>query len=291
MKNTIKINTHKNIDWTILEHISWRSQKLYHRLLQYRLSKTITRVAGPLYCQNHDVVQMDISYCCDLKCIDCNRNCSQAPSGDSISVQQVEKFINESIEQNRKWSLLRVMGGEPTLHPRLYKIIEVLRDYKINFSPDTTIRLETNGFSPRTAEFISKMPPDILITNTMKTSRYQAHFAPINVAPIDLEECKYMDYTNSCIMKQTCGLGFTPYGFDICGTGGAIARVLGFNVCRKKLPNTNDMLTEQSKLLCKYCGFFWYTAGLKIKLQDRVSPTWKEAFEKYKKEKPALVLY
>jgi len=43
-----------------------------------------------------------------------------------MSVEQIQKFINESVDNNVKWERIRVMGGEPTLHPDIFEILNLL---------------------------------------------------------------------------------------------------------------------------------------------------------------------
>ena len=91
-------------------------------------------------------------------------------------------------------------------------------------------------------------------------------------------------------------MGFTPYGFYICGTAGAIDRCFGLNVGRKEIPSPKDMLTEQSKSLCRYCGFFWFTFLTETERiintnKGNVSKSWVKVLRNYNQKKPILSRY
>jgi hypothetical protein len=269
-------------------------RRLYREaFLRVRLSKPVTRMRGPFYGQNHDVIQLDITYSCTLKCFRCNRQCSQAPSDERISPGQVQKFIDESVRANRRWRYIRIIGGEPTLHPELIAITGMLAEYKNRFSPETMLQLETAGFGEECAEMLSRVSPGIQVYNTTKDSPYQKAFVQINIAPVDLRGLRGVDFSNGCINKNRCGLCLTPYGYYIDGQAGAIDRVFGFDIGRKTLPDRSDMLNEQSEALCRYCGEFWHNIiGRPMRLPGGdISKTWQRVLDNYRKAPPKLPKY
>ncbi len=266
------------------------NSRLFFRFLHWRYRTGVTRRLGPFFSQNHDLVQMDITYDCNLKCRSCGRQCDQAPSTERISLQQIDRFLEQSRERNRQYIGFRVMGGEPTLHPDLIEILERLLEYR-KVSPGTAVRLETNGFGEETKKVLSRLPEGVLVLDTGKKSRKQGQFRRINLAPVDLDECRPYSFLNACRNKHYCGFGFTPYGFYPCGTAGAIDRVFGFDVGRKELPDHCDEMIEATEKLCAYCGFFWEKLGLKVSTPETVSSSWHDALERYREKRPPLSLY
>ena len=94
-----------------------------------RISKTFTCICGPQYHRSRDMIEIDITYECNLHCLNCNRAVRQARESLHISMAQISRFVDESIEKRKKWQRIRVLGGEPTLHPEFRKIIEELLRY------------------------------------------------------------------------------------------------------------------------------------------------------------------
>lgn len=253
-----------------------------------RVQKLPTKLLGPRYIRSHSLIELDITYRCNLHCINCNRSCKQAPSTKQITIEQVQMFIKESIEKNIKWERIGVLGGEPTLHPDVLEILSLLIEYKKNSHSNVNIVLYTNGYGNKVADVLSKVPIDIEITNSKKTSE-RNKFYPFNKAPRDSILFKNADFSNGCTITSYCGIGLTPYGYYCCSIAGSIDRVFGFDMGRKELPSTNDAMVDQLKVFCKLCGSFCY--GHSMTESEVMSPTWKEAYKKYNKMEPSLSLY
>jgi hypothetical protein len=49
--------------------------------------------------KRRDYAEIEITYKCNLKCINCNRSCAQAPSDLEMPVSDVENFVAQSIEK------------------------------------------------------------------------------------------------------------------------------------------------------------------------------------------------
>ena len=254
-----------------------------------RVQRPITNISGPLYKQNHYKIEIDITYKCNLKCMNCNRSCRQAASEECMSVEQIEKFIKESKEQKRKWEQITIAGGEPTLHPNIFDIIQLLLSYKKNFSPNTRLEFVTNGYGYEVNSVLSKIPSEVVIRNTKKQP-IPFCFYPFNTAPIDVGKYKYADYSNGCSVVQICGVGLTRYGYYTSSVAGGIDRVCGFNIGRKSLPSLDDSMVDQRKILCRYCGHFKEFIN-EITKEEKISLSWEKAYENYQNKKPYLSLY
>jgi hypothetical protein len=262
------------------------------------------------YSRSQNLIEIDITYNCNLKCYNCNRSCTQAPSTDDMTAEQIYKFINESIIKNVQWKTIRILGGEPTLHPNLVTILRMLNNYRIEMLPESTIQLVTNGFGRKVNERLSKIPDGIDIENSGKTSRVQITFHPFNIAPVDVDRFKDYDFSGGCWIASECGMGLTPYGYYPCAIAGGIDRIFGFDQGRKELPRPGDELLGLFSKFCKYCGHFMenqrrsndeqsiYPAGYSRERGTRleedngmISPTWVKAYNRYRQKSPKLTRY
>jgi len=205
-----------------------------------------------------------------------------------MTVEQIKKFVAESIDRKIKWGRIRLAGGEPILHAGLLEIVKELIDYKKIYSPNTRIQLITNGFGKVANDTLPKIPQqEVETVNSSKKSEPQL-FSPFNKAPQDYLKYKYADYSNACAVRSVCGPGLTPYGYYPCAIAGSIDRIFGFDIGRKRMPLPNDSMFDQLQIFCKLCGHFIHAKPTR---KEVMSSTWKKAYKRYKKEEPKLTLY
>ena len=256
-------------------------------LWMLRVQRPITALLGPRYRRSRRSIEIDITYFCNLNCYNCNRSCRQAPSTKQMTIGQIRRFIQESVQDELTWESIRILGGEPTLHPDILEILHLLGAYVTNSSPSTRIHLVTNGFGTEVMSVLSQVPEMVVIENSLKVSPEQ-FFHPFNVAPQDCFGFKYADYSNGCEQTAKWGIGLTPHGYYPCAIAGGIDRVFGFDIGRKKLPKPDDSMIDQLQVLCRLCGMFRYATHSN---RERISSTWKTAYMQYQKTRPNLSLY
>lgn len=267
-----------------------RFWKLFQSLLQVLCAKKLVAVlTGQFYERSRDQIEIDITYACNLKCFNCNRSCGLAPSDDSLSLEQIQKFLRESTAKGIQWKSIRILGGEPTLHPEFLEIIDELIAFKDLQCPTVTIEIVTNGFGKQVNDVLKKLSSKVVVDNTAKKSIAQK-FIPFNLAPKDYVMHRFADYSGGCWVPQDCGMGLSPYGYYPCAVAAAIDRVLGFDLGRKSLPELGDHMRDQMDAFCRYCGFFIFS---KYKLTDKnlISESWYNAYEKYRVLKPQMTFY
>ncbi len=272
-----------------LSHVSyWQGVFKIYRSLDINIKKYINL---PSFIHKNKI-EIEITTKCNMRCYHCDRSCRQAPSNECMSIDQIKYFINESIKAGKKWNFIVIIGGEPTLHPNIYEICDLLIDYKIKYSPNTKITISTNGFSVETKNVLKNLPEIIHKENSSKTSPKNSHFYTFNVAPVDVE--KYIkaktDFSKACSTVSTAGTALTRYGYYSCGAAASIDRVLGLDIGIKSINGiTEKALRTQLKLLCGYCGIFKKNDDT-YNMKD-VSPTWQKIYQDYKKSSPELKLY
>jgi hypothetical protein len=266
-------------------------RRLIRAILHFlRLQKPFTTVFGRVYRVDPYQIEIDITYDCNLKCFNCNRSCRQAPSKGQVSLAQIDKFISESIKQSRRWKRIRILGGEPTLHPDFIEIISRLLSYKREFSPDTVIQVATNGFGVSVNEVLGRLNKEVLIENTFKSSIVN-QFSSFNAAPRDSFMYKFADYSNGCYVINGCGMGLTPFGYYPCAVSGGIDRVLGFDLGRTSLPEVKDHMLDLLERFCQYCGNFKIYVLRDMAKDEKMSISWIKAYKDYTVKKPVLREY
>jgi hypothetical protein len=213
-----------------------------------------------------------------------------------MSLNQIDKFVSESISLKVKWEKIGVLGGEPMLHPDILGILDILLSYKETHSPSSLIEITTSGYGTDVKNAIAAVPNGVEINNTHKQDAYQEKFEPFNVAPQD--QCKFClsDFRNGCSTTKDCGLGLNVYGYYPCGPGGGIDRVMGFDIGLKHIPRLHDEIFPQMEQLCRFCGHFCSRHFIPKEKRDTIigspmSKSWKKAYAAFQKNKPTLTKY
>jgi len=239
---------------------------------------------------NQRKIEIEITTLCSLACFNCDRSVRQAPCNESMSLEQIEKFIKESFDLNWQWDRIILIGGEPTVHPHFFQVLDIVKRYKDRY-PNCVIEVATNGCGSKVNEVLAQMPDWVFVRNSKKQS-IKHNFSSYNIAPIDLKRYQKADFGRGCWITTTCGLGLTRHGYYPCGAGGSLDRIYGFGVGLKHLESvTPEALQAQLKTLCKYCGHFKDNDNVAKVDSETVSPSWKTAYEKYSQKTPDLPSY
>ncbi|MHC4661612.1 MAG: radical SAM protein [Planctomycetota bacterium] len=243
-----------------------------------RISRSVTSLLGPQYVRSRDYIEIDITYDCNLQCVNCNRSVRQAPDPLHIGLENIRAFVEESISRRKRWKRIRVLGGEPTLHPQFFEIINELSRYR-KWYPPCVIEVLTNGFGETVQAQLKRLPAFVWIVNSSKTGDFQPKFRPFNLAPIDDPKYKNADYSNGCSIMIDCGMGLTPLGYYPCAVAGGIDRIIGGKLGYNSIPTDDDDMLGPASQLCKLCGRFLdghlVPENLRPDLAEaEVSPTW-----------------
>lgn len=260
-----------------------------------RLSPSDVFAGYKNFIPNLNKIELDITYDCNLKCKGCNRSCGLAPSKECMSLSQIEDFIQESIDCEKKWTLINILGGEPTLHPNFLEIVETIQTrYVDTFSPNTIIQIVCNGIASKSkdlCDIAEKFRSVRIDRNSFKTSNTVDYFSPFSDAPIDDPSFNNADFSKGCWDCAYCGIGRNNKGYYACAVCGGIERVLSTSLGIKNLKDvSNTKLKEQLNFFCKYCGnykAYAKNAGEfmprceKEPFKEIVSPTWHKMYMEY----------
>lgn len=245
-----------------------------------RVQAPVVRILGPQYHRSRTRVEIDVTWACNLRCFNCNRSCEQAPTRDRVTLRQIRRFVEDSVSRGVQWERVRVLGGEPTLHPDLLEIVDLLRHWRDNHAPKARIELVTNGHGVSVREALAIIPADIVIENTSKEDREQP-FQPFNVAPQDLPAYRSADFRSGCDVIENCGVGLTPRGWYPCAVAGGIDRILERDLGREALPDPSDDMFVELNTFCRVCGIFERRYRPPV-TQPVKSSTWSVAYAQHR---------
>jgi len=258
-----------------------------HWLRWLRVQIPVTRLFGYQYSPARDLIEMDITYLCNLHCANCNRSSAQAPEAVHMSVRQVTEFVDDSLATGRQWRRIRILGGEPTLHPEFDLILAELLRYKAA-SPTTQLQLVTNGHGARVNQALRRLPPEIDVDNSAKQGTIQPEFGPFNLAPGDRFKYRFAEFRNGCAIMADCGMALTPLGYYPCALAGGIDRVRRVSRGRSRLPEASDDMRELLAPACSLCGRFedghFVPPKLRPPLLEQVtSPSWVRIYQEWQR--------
>ena len=262
-----------------VRHFNITAKRLALDFYQFiRAQSFLCKIFGQQYKLSREYAEIDITYKCNLNCINCNRSCTQAPDNTEMALDTIDRFLKQSIKENIIWKRIRLLGGEPTLHSQIFEIIKMLSQYQNDHNPLVRLVLGTNFFGQKVHQVLEKLPDNILIKSTLKTSKINL-FKPFNSAPCDHFLNTFSNYACGCRIIEDCGLGLTPSGYYMCAIAGGIDRIFQYHLGRQDLPTESDSLSDQRMAFCRVCGHFGFQWPTK---QIQMSRTWRLAYRQHK---------
>lgn len=164
-------------------------------------------------------LEMQIILACNWHCIACDQG-SQFSSFDFIkkgtmTVDQMWHFIKEMKSANAYLGRIRILGGEPTVHPKFKEIVELLHAKLV---PTHVGQLEvvTNGSHPERIQSVRHLIKPRVSGESQKQS---AHVANLVNTPASLGYEGRM-----CSAPWHCGISLNYWGYFPCSAGAGIAR-------------------------------------------------------------------
>ena len=251
----------------------------------WRVKPSVTRLLGPQFRRNRHRIGIALTYGCNLRCYNCDESSAQAPADTQMTVEQIQRFVDESTAANYRWDRIEIAGGEPTRHSDFLRILDILREYRDRHSPHMVLIVLTNGDGENVQRTISQIPSDVVVINSQKGGKRQGELqhTSFNVAPDDVAEYKDVDFRNACEWTDKCGTGLGPSGYYHCPVAAGMDRIFGWDIGRKALPSMDDDMNDLADRFCRNCGHFLRQLEHK-KVLDKplMSPIWRRAYADYR---------
>jgi len=187
-------------------------------------------------------IELNITLRCNLACPNCNRLCHiYRDRTEHMSLSQIEKFINQAKVGGRV-DKLKVLGGEPLLHPQFkeiyYMLCEAAKDGIIR-----QIKIESNKTIPHPE--VEAFPFVSWKGRIQSKKKHQ----PILWSPKDLG---FDTRVGVCQQISKCGFSLDKYGYLPCSLAIMLCRLFDMtDMYRYEFPTTTWDLDK----ICKHCIF------------------------------------
>lgn len=196
-------------------------------------------------------MELQLMLLCNWHCQACDQH-SQFPQiafvrRATMTMEQIEKFIGEMRDADAYIGRIRLVGGEPTLHPKFAEIVDVLYAALV---PEYIGRIEvvTNG------SHLEKIAPVKSLIGKVRVSdendKQRTHVANFVTTPAERGYEGKM-----CSAPWHCGFSLNYYGYFPCSSGAGIARMKDWMVWQRlmlPIPNVRETWPDLQQL-CNYC--------------------------------------
>jgi len=226
-------------------------------------------------------IELEITLRCNASCPQCSRHCNIFSYGHSdMTMEQINKFINEVVLSSVPVRKIMIIGGEPTVHPQFQEIVFSLYESLLKTRKIQMLKITTNSLREIPGDILSL--PIGVTRSPLSDKKHRCQF----VAPRDTGQ-----EIQTCKAPDVCGIALNCYGYSPCGAGAAIIRLLNMkNLIHYKLPSGPGDFGDLTEL-CSLCQAS--AREPRIYGIDDCTPSrsFLEAIDKYKKNRPHYKLY
>ena len=229
----------------------------------------------PDYTPKNKWAEWHLTYQCDLECVHCARLSFLRPSTPSMILPDAEDFVRQCREIG--WLPgIRVMGGEPTLHPDFHGFLEIAAQL------GTHIEIYSNAYSQHARDVLANVKHGGVLPYTQKPKGSVVHpVTDMCIAPADFGESRApCQIWHSAFSSQaTSGISVDAAGYGVCPCAGAIDGILGLGLLTRRLADLFDRqwAYTHTMALCRWCGVDRGLRGLPEIHGSEMSKTWHAA--------------
>ena len=168
----------------------------------------------------------------------------------TMTMAQIHHFIGEVQAANAFFGRIRLVGGEPSLHPRFHEIVRLLHEELLLRGHIVQLEIVTNGSHPEKIQPVKHLLKVRVSDNNDKNKH---HIANMRWTP---HELGYEGKT--CRSPWHCGWSLNYYGFFPCSAGAGVAKLRDWMVEWQRLELPTGGVYETWPELQKLCNFCPY---------------------------------
>ena len=223
-----------------------------------------------------------------------------------MSLEQIRDYAIKIIPYLNPQSRISIVGGEPTIHPQFFDVLNLLLEI-IRPHLSIPIFLLSSGVGDIVIEKLTQIKKQYttyeaplrlahsyfyssLIVRESNIQFYiinskgylgidkyvEKYYQPIFRAAKDF--ISEYNYSEICMDKKSCGYGVTPYGIYICAMAATISRIFKLGNGFNHIPSFEEE-KKQANSVCQYCSV--PCQGL---VGPDISKSYVDAFNEWKKD-------
>ncbi len=198
-----------------------------------------------------NLAEWHLTYRCDLECIGCNRACFLPPATPDMTLDDAREFVRQA--QELRWAPdVALLGGEPTIHPDLFRFLEIARQLS------GRVIVVSNGFSRHAQDCLRRaqtLGAEVDRRSHKPHGSIRHLITDVLTAPADFG----MEGRAPCSWHSSaggCGISVDAGGYTACPIGGAIDGILGLGLRTRRLADlwVPEKVASQTAALCRFCG-------------------------------------
>jgi hypothetical protein len=226
-----------------------------------------------------------------------------------MSIELMRKYSHIIYDHIEPLSRIAITGGEPTLHPQFFDILDIAANI-LRSKMKIPILILSNGVGEKVNSILSEVrkryttldsptpeisPNDFVLHMSTKKQTEQFYIVcsknrntslfvsqmhkPIFRAAIDFFP-KKEDFYKTCWVTGVCGYDLTPYGIFACTAAPvAISTIFKLDALRFDHFPTEEEAERQLKQLCKYCS-----VPCQQILSPIISPTYEKQLQEWRND-------
>ncbi|MHC4356949.1 MAG: radical SAM protein [Planctomycetota bacterium] len=225
---------------------------------------------------------LNFTFACNMACVGCDRASFVKPQhSPPMTIDRLHGFLDEVRSIGLELRRMRIVGGEPTLHPDFMEMAGVAMRYAAETRHRCNVRLFSNRFTEESKVLVREAKaryPHLQVLGRPK--KRSAVFPPMTryeyVSPLDLGiRCPHPCPNMGGRLK--CGSGVDQVGYSLCPTAGPIDAILGLDARARTIRQMLDpeFVRWQAETICSHCGNFmayqaedlpqlWYCNGTPV---------------------------
>lgn len=168
----------------------------------------------------------------------------------TMTLAQIEHFIHEMQAANAYFGRIRILGGEPTGHPKFAEIIKMLDGWLVAYGHVGFLEVITNGDNPERIEPVRHLISRVRVSG--ERDKQKRHTANLRATPASLGY-----HGRRCNQPEHCGWSLSYYGWAPCSSGAGIMRLRDLMATHQRHALPGERGTEKNwpelQQLCDQC--------------------------------------